>query len=329
VPSRGALSTHLNADGDGCGSEAALARLLMQRGHAVCASSIPRPGPRCSVPARGGRAKTPARAGEIALREGRSAARARHQRCAAPGYRARRCRAGPRRADRGDRSPHAGRRADRPRHVRDTTACATGELIFDLARTLGLTITHRRRGALYCAILTDTGGFRFSNTSPRCHAVASALLAAGVAPGVDVPAHLRAGEALAPAPAAEALGTLQIDADIGLSWISLPFEVVQRTGAAARTWTARGASALGGRHAAGPHVPRPRARQGQAVVPQHRQRGRAGLARQFGGGGHVKASGALLVGTLDECEPASSTPPARFWPPRRRLKPGPSWARSR
>src|SRR5213082_2205936 len=29
---RVALSTHMNADGDGCGSETALARLLMQRG---------------------------------------------------------------------------------------------------------------------------------------------------------------------------------------------------------------------------------------------------------------------------------------------------------
>ena len=33
VPGRRvALSTHMNADGDGCGSEAALARLLAQRG---------------------------------------------------------------------------------------------------------------------------------------------------------------------------------------------------------------------------------------------------------------------------------------------------------
>ena len=36
--------------------------------------------------------------------------------------------------------------------------------------------------ALYAAILTDTGGFRFSNTSPRCHAIAGQLLATGVEP---------------------------------------------------------------------------------------------------------------------------------------------------
>ena len=38
------------------------------------------------------------------------------------------------------------------------------------------------RRALYTALLTDTGGFRFSNTSPRCHAIAGELLAAGVDP---------------------------------------------------------------------------------------------------------------------------------------------------
>ena len=36
--------------------------------------------------------------------------------------------------------------------------------------------------ALYVALLTDTGGFRFANTTPRCHAVAAQLLAAGLEP---------------------------------------------------------------------------------------------------------------------------------------------------
>ena len=50
----------------------------------------------------------------------------------------------------------------------DTTACATGELIYDVAVTLGLEITPEIASALYVAVLTDTGGFRFSNTSARC-----------------------------------------------------------------------------------------------------------------------------------------------------------------
>jgi phosphoesterase RecJ-like protein len=64
----------------------------------------------------------------------------------------------------------------------DIDACATGELVYDFARVLDLDITPEVARALYTAILTDTGGFRFSNTSPRCHAVAAELLAAGVDP---------------------------------------------------------------------------------------------------------------------------------------------------
>src|SRR5205814_1951564 len=64
----------------------------------------------------------------------------------------------------------------------DTTACATGELVYDLACELGYEITPRIAKSLYSAILTDTGGFRFSNTTPRCHAIAADLLAVGVDP---------------------------------------------------------------------------------------------------------------------------------------------------
>ena len=64
----------------------------------------------------------------------------------------------------------------------DTTACATGELIYDFACTLDLEITPAIARALYIAMLTDTGGFRFSNTSPRCHAIAARAARAGVDP---------------------------------------------------------------------------------------------------------------------------------------------------
>ena len=75
----------------------------------------------------------------------------------------------------------------------DTTACATGELVFDFASVVGLELTQPIATALYAAILTDTGGFRFSNTTPRAHAIAGQLLAAGVDPGGDVPPDLRLG----------------------------------------------------------------------------------------------------------------------------------------
>jgi len=54
--------------------------------------------------------------------------------------------------------------------VADTTACATGELIYDFATVLGLKVTPDIARALYVALLTDTGGFRFSNTTARASA---------------------------------------------------------------------------------------------------------------------------------------------------------------
>jgi len=64
----------------------------------------------------------------------------------------------------------------------DTAACATGELLYDFAITLKLEIDLAVAEALYVAILTDTGGFRYSNTSPRAHAVAAELISRGVDP---------------------------------------------------------------------------------------------------------------------------------------------------
>ena len=78
-----------------------------------------------------------------------------------------------------------------------TTACATGELIYDLACELGLEITPRIAKSLYAAILTDTGSFRFSNTTPRSHAVAADLLSVRTGDGARVAlGHLEAAAAV-------------------------------------------------------------------------------------------------------------------------------------
>jgi phosphoesterase RecJ-like protein len=55
-------------------------------------------------------------------------------------------------------------------------ATATAELIFDLASVAGWPLTAESAQALYVGLLTDTGGFRFSNTTARALRVAAALL---------------------------------------------------------------------------------------------------------------------------------------------------------
>src|SRR5437879_2326172 len=61
-------------------------------------------------------------------------------------------------------------------------AAATAELVFDLASALGWSIGPEAARALYVGLLTDTGAFRFANTSPRALRVAAALLARGGTP---------------------------------------------------------------------------------------------------------------------------------------------------
>ncbi len=296
-----ALSTHINADGDGCGSEAALARLLMQRGmHVRIVNPTPWPalfefllGDDVEDASDGGAA---ALAG-IDLLLVLDINDVRRLGVLADAVRALT-------VPIGVIDHHVA--GDEPAgHVTyaDTTACATGELVFDLARELGLEITPAVAESLYCAILTDTGGFRFSNTSPRCHAVAAALLAAGVVPETM---YRRIYAQVKPARLhllREALATLQIDPEIGLSWISLPYDVMHRLGA-----TTDDVDGL---------VEHPRSVAGTRLALMFRDLGHGKvkvsfrstgnvdaqqLARQFGGGGHVKASGALLGGTLSEVE---------------------------
>ncbi len=66
--------------------------------------------------------------------------------------------------------------------VVDTGAAATAELIYDLMVTMKGELTPYIAQALYAAIVTDTGSFRFPKTSPRTHQITAQLLAAGANP---------------------------------------------------------------------------------------------------------------------------------------------------
>lgn len=185
--------------------------------------------------------------------------------------------------------------------VSDIAACATGELVYDVAQVLGQPITPAMATALYVALLTDTGGFRFSNTSPRCHAIAAQLLAAGVEPETiyrrvyqSVPAgrlHLLR----------DVLGSLEHDSSIGLAWVSIEAGVMERHGVLSEDMDGI--------------VEHPRSIVGTRLALFFRDLGHDRvkvsfrstggvdanvLARQFGGGGHAKASGALIPGALGD-----------------------------
>ena len=61
-------------------------------------------------------------------------------------------------------------------------ASSTAEIIWRLAKELGVEITPRIADALYTGLVTDTGRFMYENTTPEAHRMAAELIEAGVEP---------------------------------------------------------------------------------------------------------------------------------------------------
>jgi phosphoesterase RecJ-like protein len=221
------LTTHVNPDGDGLGSEAGLAHLLRAQGADVAvANPTPTP-PRFEflfqeLPRvdRSHEAVKALRAAEVIIvldisdlgRLGMlSKTVAGHGAPVA-------CI---------DHHVSPGTLPDGPRYV-DPTAAATGELVCEIALANEWPLTPEVARALYVAILTDTGGFRFSNTRPRTLRVAAELLESGLDPEsiyLDVYANAPAGR---PRLLAEALQTLVVEDDVGLAWVTVPPGAIER-----------------------------------------------------------------------------------------------------
>ena len=64
----------------------------------------------------------------------------------------------------------------------DTAAPAVGEMVYRLARAMNLAIDRDTANALYLTLVTDTGGFRFSNTTAAAFDAAADLVREGASP---------------------------------------------------------------------------------------------------------------------------------------------------
>src|SRR5438309_9107652 len=69
-------------------------------------------------------------------------------------------------------------------NLKDTDAEATGALVYQFAVAVGLSITPVIAGALFSAIATDTGWFRFSSTTSQTMRTIAALIDLGVQPAI-------------------------------------------------------------------------------------------------------------------------------------------------
>jgi phosphoesterase RecJ-like protein len=81
-------------------------------------------------------------------------------------------------------------------NVIEPEASSTGEIVYDLIRESGTAITPTMAEALYVALMTDTGSFRYSNTDSHAHRMAADLLSHGLDPQkihAQVHSHASAG----------------------------------------------------------------------------------------------------------------------------------------
>jgi phosphoesterase RecJ-like protein len=65
----------------------------------------------------------------------------------------------------------------------DVAAPATGQVIYEFLLSQGLPLTYEAADALYVAISTDTGSFRYPNTAGRTFEIAAQLISSGVNAG--------------------------------------------------------------------------------------------------------------------------------------------------
>jgi phosphoesterase RecJ-like protein len=180
----------------------------------------------------------------------------------------------------------------------DATAAATGEMVFDLIRALGHRLTPEIALNLFTALHTDTGSFRYSNTTARSFRIAAELTAAGADPGLvsDQLYQRRPPDALTAL--GDVLRRVEVSGDGRVAWLTVPRGLVSDAFLVAEDL-----------------VTYPRSIEGVEVAILLREEGDGqvkcslrgkgripvnAIAQRFGGGGHANAAGCTVRGSLDE-----------------------------
>jgi bifunctional oligoribonuclease and PAP phosphatase NrnA len=182
----------------------------------------------------------------------------------------------------------------------DHEAAATGELVHELLTAMGQPITPEIALCLYATLVTETGFFAYSNTRSKTLRLAASLLDEGVDPWA-VAQRLRENTPERLLLLAELLHGINRSSDGRIAWMTVTRDMFKRTGT-----TAEDTDEM---------IGYPRSLKGVEIAILFREvddstvkvsmRSRnvadvAALANQFGGGGHTKAAGCTVKGTLPE-----------------------------
>jgi len=180
----------------------------------------------------------------------------------------------------------------------DNGASSTCELIYDLAAKLGVAIDQDLASALYTGILTDTGSFRYSNTTPRSMTIAARLLRHGVDPNRIAEQVYDNAEYASLRLLGKILGRMGKTADGRISWLTFSHAELSRLSSMSETeeFVNYARSLNTARLAIGLKEVKP----GDIRV-SFRSKGEvdvSAFASRYGGGGHRNAAGCSITGSL-------------------------------
>lgn len=113
----------------------------------------------------------------------------------------------------------------------DANAAATGEIVHQILIDLQVHLTESIAESLYVAISTDTGSFKFDNTTPNTHRVVASLLEFGLSPGTLSQIIFDERPLSFYVLLKEALSSLEMYADRSVAVMTLSKDIRERSGA--------------------------------------------------------------------------------------------------
>lgn len=185
----------------------------------------------------------------------------------------------------------------------DPQAAAVGEMIFSLFKALKVKMDLADATNLYVSIVTDTGSFRYSNTTGKVHTLTTQLIARGVKPAQITHELYESFSFPSRRLLALALKTLRVGCGGKAAWIHVTRKMLSecRSSAEETEGIVDFARSLKGVRVA---VFFREEKNGEVKVSFRSKGGFNvdGIAARFGGGGHRAASGCVVKATLPKAE---------------------------
>ena len=187
----------------------------------------------------------------------------------------------------------------------DPDASSAGEMVYRLFKEMGTALTKETALCLYIAILTDTGSFNYVNTSSVTHEIAGELLGYGLEPALvseNVYEHRSVADIKL---LGRILSSIKLNKRGDIAYLELTKKILRETGADisksegivnyARSVESVKAAILFKEDLKDP----------AKINVSFRSKGGVDvnkIASHFGGGGHMRASGCVVKGSLAQVE---------------------------